>query len=87
MVIRMKAPNLLPAPEATLMDRRPPELRKGRRGATSMEYVVVASFILVVLMAGVNSLGFQVGSLFTSNAAATTKATAAVPPAAPQPGP
>jgi len=47
--------------------------RKKRRGATSMEYCVLASFILMVVIAAVQALGFKVGSLFTSNAAATSK--------------
>jgi Flp pilus assembly pilin Flp len=47
--------------------------RKRRRGATSMEYCVMASFILLVLIASVQAFGFKVGSLFTSNAAATSK--------------
>jgi Flp pilus assembly pilin Flp len=83
MAIRLTEENLLLTPDETLVDLHPPAFRKGRRGATSMEYVVVASFILVVLMAGVNALGFQVGSLFTSNAAAVTKATASVPQPSP----
>ena len=47
--------------------------RKRRRGATSMEYCVMASFILLVVIATVQALGFKVGALFTSNAAATSK--------------
>jgi Flp pilus assembly pilin Flp len=52
--------------------RERPRLKK-RRGATSMEYCVMASFILLVLIASVQAFGFKVGSLFTSNAAATSK--------------
>jgi Flp pilus assembly pilin Flp len=50
-----------------------PPSRKRRRGATSMEYCVMASFILLVLIASVHALGIKVGGLFTSNAAATSK--------------
>jgi Flp pilus assembly pilin Flp len=62
----------------------PPSLshRKRRRGATSMEYCVMASFILLVVIAAVQALGFTVGGLFTSNAAATSKFSSS-----PQPGP
>jgi Flp pilus assembly pilin Flp len=56
--------------------------RKGRRGATSMEYCVMASFILLVLIASVQALGFKVGGLFTANAAATSKFSSG-----PNPGP
>ncbi len=51
---------------------REPSRRKKRRGATSMEYCVMASFILLVLIASVQAFGFKVGGLFTSNAAATS---------------
>jgi Flp pilus assembly pilin Flp len=54
--------------------------RKKRRGATSMEYCVMVSFILLVLIASVQALGFTVGSLFTSNAAATSKFSSGVKP-------
>jgi Flp pilus assembly pilin Flp len=47
--------------------------RKRRRGATSMEYCVMASFILLVLIASIQAFGIKVGGLFTSNAAATSK--------------
>jgi Flp pilus assembly pilin Flp len=56
--------------------------RKGRRGSTSMEYAVAASFILMVLIASVHALGFTVGGLMTSNAAATSKFSSG-----PKPGP
>ena len=49
-----------------------PSRGKGRR-ATSMEYCVLASFILMVLIASVQAFGFKVGGLFTSNAAATSR--------------
>jgi len=54
--------------------------RKRRRGATSMEYCVMASFILLVVIASVQAFGFTVGGLFTSNAAATSKISPAAPP-------
>jgi Flp pilus assembly pilin Flp len=54
--------------------------RKKRRGATSMEYCVMISFILLVLIATIQALGFTVGSLFTSNAAATSKFSPSVKP-------
>jgi len=50
-----------------------PSRRKRRRGATSMEYCVMASFILLVVIASVQAFGFSVGGLFTANAAATSK--------------
>ena len=50
-----------------------PSHRNRRRAATSMEYCVMVSFILLVLIASVHALGFTVGGLFTSNAAATSK--------------
>ncbi len=50
-----------------------PSPRQRRRAATSMEYCVLASFILLVVIASVHALGFTVGGLFTSNAAATSK--------------
>ena len=54
-------------------DARPTRRRKRRRGATSMEYCVMASFILLVVIAAVQSFGVHVGALFTSNAAATSQ--------------
>ena len=50
-----------------------PPARRGRRAATSMEYVVMASFILMVVIGAVQYFGFSVGNLFTANAAATTR--------------
>lgn len=47
--------------------------RKRRRGATSMEYVVMASFILMVVIGAVQYFGYSVGNLFTYDAAATSK--------------
>ena len=46
---------------------------KGGAAATSMEYCVMASFILLVVIASVQAFGFKVSSLFTANAAATSK--------------
>lgn len=48
--------------------------RKRRRGATSMEYVVMASFILMVVIGAVQYFGYSVGNLFTYDAAATSNA-------------
>jgi Flp pilus assembly pilin Flp len=45
--------------------------RTGRRGATAMEYLVCASFILVVLIAGVQHLASVTQSLFQKDADAT----------------
>ncbi len=38
-----------------------------------MEYVVVASFILMIAIGAVQYFGYSVGALFTANAAATSK--------------
>jgi len=46
--------------------------RRGRRGATSLEYVVVASLILVVVVAVVQHLGWITDGLFQKSANATT---------------
>ncbi len=46
--------------------------RRKRRGATSMEYVVMASFILMVAVGAVRYFGYSVGALFTANASATS---------------
>jgi Flp pilus assembly pilin Flp len=67
-------------PEGDMPQGRSP--RKKRRGATSMEYCVMASFILLVVIAAVQAFGFTVGGIFTSNAAATSKFSAG-----PKPGP
>ena len=48
--------------------------RKRRRGVTSMEYVVMASFILMVLIGTVQYLGYGVGNLFTSDSNSTGQA-------------
>jgi Flp pilus assembly pilin Flp len=65
-------------PESAVAEGDAPQARsrrKRRRAATSMEYCVMASFILMVLIASVQAFGFKVGGLFTSNAAATSKIT------------
>jgi Flp pilus assembly pilin Flp len=46
--------------------------RRARRAATAMEYLVVASFILVVLIAGVQHLGSMTRNLFQHDADATS---------------
>jgi Flp pilus assembly pilin Flp len=43
-----------------------------RRGATAMEYLVVATFILVVLIAGVQHLGSLTAKLTQHDADATS---------------
>jgi Flp pilus assembly pilin Flp len=45
--------------------------RRFRRGATSLEYVVCASFILVVLVLAVQHLGTITNGLFKKDANAT----------------
>jgi Flp pilus assembly pilin Flp len=45
-----------------------------RRGVTSLEYVVCASFILVVLVLAVQHLGSITSGLFKKDADATTNA-------------
>jgi Flp pilus assembly pilin Flp len=47
--------------------------RQGRRAATSMEYLVMASFILVVLIVGVQSFGVSVARMFQVDANATSQ--------------
>jgi Flp pilus assembly pilin Flp len=49
-----------------------PAPRQRRRGVTAMEYLVVASFILMVLIATIQLLGSHVGNLFKKDANATT---------------
>lgn len=46
-----------------------------RRGATAMEYLVVISFILVVLIIAVQSLGGVTKGLLSNSASATSKTT------------
>ena len=46
--------------------------RRARRGATAMEYLVVISFILVVLIASVQHLGTLTRNLFQHDADATS---------------
>jgi len=48
--------------------------RKGRRGATTMEYAVMISFVLLVCIAVIQGFGINVGKIFTGDAAATSKA-------------
>ncbi len=45
--------------------------RKRRRGVTSMEYLVCASFIIIVLISTIQALGITVKGLFTKDATAT----------------
>jgi Flp pilus assembly pilin Flp len=46
--------------------------RRPRRAATAMEYLVVATFILVVLIASVQHLGSVTGRLFQRDSDATS---------------
>lgn len=53
----------------------PSRRRRGRRrAATTMEYAVVISFVLLVCIALIQSFGVSVGKIFTGDAAATSKA-------------
>lgn len=45
---------------------------KKRRGATAMEYLVVISFILVVLIASVQTIGGTTKGLFNKSVTATS---------------
>jgi Flp pilus assembly pilin Flp len=45
--------------------------RRRRRGATAMEYLVVATFILIALIYGVQHLGFVAGNTMQHDADAT----------------
>ncbi|HVS38401.1 MAG TPA: hypothetical protein VMS17_22780 [Gemmataceae bacterium] len=67
------------APPAEQPAALPPR-RKRRRAATSMEYVFVASLILVVVIAGLHTFGISVNRLFSANAAATSHAQPPAPP-------
>jgi Flp pilus assembly pilin Flp len=49
----------------------PERQRQRRRGATAMEYLVVASFILMVLIVTIQTLGVNVSNLFKKDANAT----------------
>jgi len=48
-----------------------PRPRKQRRGTTAMEYLVMASFVLVVLIIGAQQVGLVTGKLMKGNADAT----------------
>jgi Flp pilus assembly pilin Flp len=50
-----------------------PSRGQGRRGATSMEYLVMLSFILLVVIVGVQTFGSSLAALFRSNANATSQ--------------
>jgi Flp pilus assembly pilin Flp len=54
--------------------------RRPRRGATAMEYLVVATFILVVLIASVQHLGSVTHGLFQHDADATSVINGSPPP-------
>jgi Flp pilus assembly pilin Flp len=45
--------------------------KERRRGTTAMEYLVCLTFIIVVVIIAVQSLGIETGKLFTKNANAT----------------
>ena len=77
-----QAPETSPAEQPSATRRPTPARRRGRRGATSIEYAVMISFILLVVIAGIQTFGISVSKLFTADAAATAKA-AAPPPTAP----
>ena len=49
-----------------------PAGQRGRRGATALEYLVCASFILVVLIVVVQHLGSLTGGLFRQSSTATS---------------
>jgi len=55
-------------------DGRGATRRRGRRAATTMEYAVVISFVLLVCIALIQSFGISVGKIFTGDAAATSQA-------------
>jgi Flp pilus assembly pilin Flp len=44
---------------------------KKRRGVTAMEYLVCLTFIIVVVIVAVQSLGVKTGKLFSNSANAT----------------
>jgi Flp pilus assembly pilin Flp len=64
-----RPPHVPVAPPQT--DHRPAGPVRRRAGATAMEYLVCASFILVVLIAGVQHLASVTQSLFQEDADAT----------------
>ena len=47
--------------------------RQGRRAATTMEYLVMLSFILLVVIVGIQSFGSSVANLFKVDVNATTQ--------------
>ena len=71
----MWIPSLSEKPEAATREAElvPVEAdgKKRRRGVTAMEYLVCITFILVVVIITVQSLGISTNQLFTKNANAT----------------
>jgi Flp pilus assembly pilin Flp len=67
-----------PAGEAKPADQAPqtpteePAPPRTRRGVTALEYLVCASFIIVVLIVAIQHLGSLTGGLFRKSATATS---------------
>jgi Flp pilus assembly pilin Flp len=55
----------------TESDQQLPAAKRRRRGATAMEYLLVASFILVVVISAVQYFGYKTNQLMSKSAAAT----------------
>jgi Flp pilus assembly pilin Flp len=80
----MQGPVVTPRPERPLEEpaagssgeaEQPSGPRRGRGGTTTMEYLVMLSFILIVIIATIQSFGISVANLFQGDATAVSNAT------------
>jgi len=64
-----------PAPDAEppVKDSQAPDQPRKRRGVTSMEYLVMISFILLALILAAQGVGVMTSGLFRNSADATAK--------------
>jgi Flp pilus assembly pilin Flp len=74
-ILHRPQPNLLDqdAGKEALRESESPARRRKRRGATSMEYLVMLSFILLVVIIGIQSFGTSVAALFKVDVNATSQ--------------
>jgi Flp pilus assembly pilin Flp len=70
----MRIPTFVRRGEVAPASKTQRQVRLRRRGVTSLEYVVVASLIVVVVIGAVMQLGFATDGLFSKSADATTTA-------------
>src|SRR5260370_253762 len=61
------SPGEAPAEQVPPPGSPPPSRRRGRRGVTTMEYLVMLSFILLVVIVGVQTFGSHVAGLFKTS--------------------